>query len=116
MSYLKINTFTMISNTPHPPYYAVIFSSIRTPNNAGYAETNALMNELALLQDGFLGMENASSEIGITISYWSNLEAIKHWKEDVDHQKAQIEGQKTWYRQYKVRIAKVERDYSFLKK
>lgn len=106
----------MISNTPHPPYYAVIFSSVRTNDNAGYAETNAFMNELALQQKGFLGMENASSDIGISISYWSNLEAIKKWKENLDHQKAQVEGQKTWYRQYKVRIAKVERDYDFLKK
>ena len=106
----------MISNTPHPPYYAVIFSSVRTTDNAGYAETNAFMNELALQQKGFLGMENACSDIGISISYWSNLEAIKKWKENLDHQKAQVEGQKTWYRQYKVRIAKVERDYDFFKK
>jgi|TARA_B110000967_G_scaffold42852_1_gene42928 heme-degrading monooxygenase HmoA len=106
----------MISNTPPPPYYAVIFSSVRTNDNEGYAEMNALMNELALQQDGFLGMENASSEIGISISYWRDVEAIKHWKENLDHQKAQREGQKRWYSQYKVRIAKVERDYDFLKK
>ena len=89
---------------------------MRTTDNAGYAKTNAFMNELALQQKGFLGMENASSDIGISISYWSNLEAIKKWKENLDHQKAQVEGQKTWYRQYKVRIAKVERDYDFFKK
>jgi heme-degrading monooxygenase HmoA len=106
----------MISNTPPPPYYAVIFTSVRTNDNEGYAETDALMSELALQQDGFLGMEHASSEIGITISYWRDVESIKHWKDNLDHQKAQIEGQKTWYSQYKVRIAKVERDYDFLKK
>ena len=105
----------MISNTPPPPYYAVIFSSVRTNDNKGYSEMNALMNELALQQEGFLGMENASSEIGISISYWSSLEAIKRWKDNLDHQKAQREGQKRWYGQYKVRIAKVERDYDFLK-
>lgn len=77
---------------------------------------NALMNELALRHEGFLGMENASSEIGISVSYWSSLEALKRWKDNLDHQKAQIEGQKRWYSQYKVRIAKVERDYDFLKK
>ena len=74
------------------------------------------MSELAHQQDGFLGMENASSEIGISISYWRDVETIKRWKDDLDHQKAQREGQKTWYSQYKVRIAKVERDYDFLKK
>ena len=106
----------MISNTPPPPYYAVIFSSVRTADNEGYAETDALMNELALQQEGFLGIEYASSEIGITISYWRDVEAIKRWKDNLDHQKAQIEGKKTWYSQYKVRIAKVERDYDFIKK
>ena len=106
----------MISNTPPPPYYAVIFSSVRTADTEGYAEMNSLMNELALQQEGFLGIEYASSEIGITISYWKDLEAIKRWKDNLDHQKAQIEGKKTWYSQYKVRIAKVERDYDFLKK
>ena len=106
----------MISNTPPPPYYAVIFSTVRTTNTDGYAEINALMNALALQQKGFLCMENAHSDIGITVSYWSNLESIKKWKADLDHQKAQSEGQKTWYSQYKVRIAKVERDYEFSKK
>jgi heme-degrading monooxygenase HmoA len=106
----------MISNTPPPPYYAVIFSSIKTKDNEGYAKMNALMNKLALQQKGFLGMENANSEIGISVSYWSDLEAIKLWKENLDHQKAQVEGQKKWYLEYKVRIAKVERDYDFLKK
>jgi len=106
----------MISNTPHPPYYAVIFSSVRTTNTDGYAEINALMNTLALQQKGFLGMENAHSDIGITVSYWSDLESIKKWKADLDHQKAQIKGQKIWYQQYKINIAKVERDYEFFKK
>ena len=106
----------MISNTPLPPYYAVIFSSVRTTENEGYAEMNALINKLILLQDGFLGMENANAEIGISISYWKDLESIRHWKKNLNHQKAQIKGQKTWYSQYKVRISKVERDYEFLKK
>ena len=106
----------MISNTPPPPYYAVIFSSVRTADNEGYSEMNVLMNELALEKDGFLGMENASSEIGISISYWNDLEAIKRWKNNLEHQEAQAEGQKRWYKHYKVRIAKVERDYEFLKK
>ena len=106
----------MLSNTPPPPYYAVIFSSLRTKNNDTYAETNALMNQLALKQDGFLGMEHASSEIGVSISYWSDLEAIKKWKENLAHKEAQEKGRQLWYSQYKVRIAKVEREYEFLKK
>ncbi|CAI8227188.1 MAG: Uncharacterised protein [Formosa sp. Hel1_33_131] len=106
----------MLSNTPPPPYYAVIFSSLRTKNNDDYAETNALMNQLALKQDGFLGMEDASSDIGISISYWRDLAAIKKWKENLAHKDAQEKGRQLWYHQYKVRIANVEREYEFLKK
>lgn len=105
----------MISNTPLPPYYAVIFSSLRTDNNAGYTETNALMNQLVIQQDGFLGMESAQSEIGVTISYWRDLAAIKTWKENLLHKDTQKKGQQLWYSQYKVRFAKVERDYEFQK-
>jgi len=105
----------MISNTPLPPYYAVIFSSLRTDNNAGYTETNALMNQLVIQQDGFLGMESAQSEIGVTISYWRDLAAIKTWKENLLHKDTQKKGQQLWYSHYKVRIAKVERDYEFQK-
>jgi len=44
------------------------------------------------------------------------LEAIKRWKEHLEHQNAQREGQNRWYQHYNVRIAKVERAYEFLKK
>ena len=104
----------MFSNTPPPPYYAVIFSSVRTTDTKGYSEMNARMNALALEQDEFLGMENAESEIGISISYWNDLESIKQWKANLDHRNAQEEGKKRWYSHYKVRIAKVECDYEFL--
>lgn len=106
----------MFSNTPPPPYYAVIFSSVRTTDTKGYSDMNARMNVLALEQEGFLGMENAQSEIGISISYWNDLESIKQWKANLDHQNAQVEGKKRWYSHYKVRIAKVEHDYEFLKR
>ena len=105
----------MFSKTPPPLYYAVIFSSVRSTDTKGYAEMNARMNALAIKQEGFLGMENAQSEIGISISYWSDLKSIKDWKNNLDHQNAQTEGQNRWYLHYKVRIAKVERDYEFLK-
>ena len=106
----------MLSNTPPPPYYAVIFSSLRTKNDQDYAETNTLMNRLALKQNGFLGMEDARSDLSISISYWRDLAAIKKWKENVLHIDAQEKGRQLWYHQYKVRIAKVEREYEFLKK
>jgi heme-degrading monooxygenase HmoA len=60
-------------------------------------------------------MEDARSNVGVSVSYWRDLESIKKWKKNIDHQKAQQQGQRLWYSRYKVRIAKVERDYEFIK-
>lgn len=95
------------------PYYAVIFTSTRTAVDDGYAEMATKMVELAQQQEGFLGVESARNDIGITVSYWSDLDSIKNWKNQLDHLEAQQKGQSTWYQNYTVRIALVEREYSF---
>ena len=77
-----------IAKTPKPPYYAVIFTSIRTAGDNGYAEMAARMDELAQQQDGFLGIESAREEIGITVSYWRDLESIRRWHENAEHKLA----------------------------
>jgi heme-degrading monooxygenase HmoA len=94
-------------------YYAVIFTSTRTEVEEGYAEMAIKMVELAKAQPGYIGMESARSEIGITVSYWESLEAIKNWKANMEYLEAQEKGKTTWYKNYKVRIAKVEREYEF---
>ena len=103
----------MISKTPYPPYYAVIFTSLRTDGDKGYDKTANRMLELVKEQKGFLGMESARSEVGITVSYWKTLGAIQDWKKNIEHQIAQKNGKEKWYAAYKVRICKVERDYEF---
>ena len=102
---------TNISKTPRPPYYAVIFTSLRKPGDNGYAEMADRMVELAGQQDGFLGIESAREDIGITVSYWRDLESVKAWKENTEHRSAQKKGHESWYASFKVRISKVERDY-----
>ena len=103
----------MISSTSEPPYYAVIFSSIKNENIKDYVETSARMVELAKQQEGFLGIESASGEPDITVSYWKDLESIKKWKANYEHQLAQEKGKTEWYKSFKTRIALVERDYGF---
>ena len=103
----------MIANTPSPPYYSVIFTSIRTEGDNGYSEMADKMLELAKQQEGFLGVESARDELGITVSYWKDLNSIKKWKENSEHQVAIEKGKKEWYKNYKVRVAKVEKDYEF---
>ncbi|MGN7512774.1 MAG: antibiotic biosynthesis monooxygenase family protein [Allomuricauda sp.] len=97
------------------PYYAVIFSSLRTAGDKGYAQMAEEMETLARKQAGFLDIESARDGMGITVSYWESLEAIADWKANMDHKQAQKNGIKTWYSWYKVRICKVEREYEFNK-
>ena len=103
----------MISKTPEPPYYAVIFTSLRTEGDHGYAAAADRMIELAGKQPGFLGVEHAREDLGITVSYWKDLESIKKWKLHAEHTVARNRGRTEWYKNFKVRIARVERDYEF---
>lgn len=103
----------MISETPNAPYYCVIFTSERTAVEEGYDSMSERMVVLAKIQPGFLGVESAREEVGITISYWKSLEAIKEWKFQTEHSVAREKGKSTWYKKFKVRICKVERDYGF---
>jgi heme-degrading monooxygenase HmoA len=105
----------MIAETPKTPYYAVIFTSIRTDGDNEYADMAEQMVELAKQQDGFLGVESARNEIGITVSYWRDLDSIRKWKENSEHKIARENGRKIWYKSFKTRIAKVESDYDFYK-
>ncbi len=100
------------ATTPKPPYYAVIFTSIRNDGDNGYGETAKQMLELASKQPGFLGFETARQEIGISVSYWSTLEAIKAWKENTTHRQAQHRA-KDWHKSFRVRVCRVEREYGF---
>lgn len=103
----------MLAKTPTPPYYAVIFTSVKMENDEGYDEMATRMVELAQQQPGFLGVESARNEIGITVSYWTDLVSIKKWREHAEHIIAREKGRADWYKAFKTRIAKVERDYGF---
>lgn len=97
------------------PYFAVIFTSTYTENTEGYVEMAHKMESLAKLQEGFLGMDSAREEVGITVSYWESLDAIRNWKQNSEHLLAQQKGKEYWYNSYNVRICKVERAYEFMK-
>lgn len=95
------------------PYYAVIFTSILNQDSEGYLAMAEQMEGLAKEQKGFLGIDSARNEIGITISYWKDEESIKAWKQQNDHIMAQKMGKEKWYKSYSVRVARVEREYGF---
>lgn len=100
-------------NKDFKPYYAVIFSSLKNEADYGYTEMALKMEQLAKEQPGFMGLESARNEIGITVSYWESLEAIANWKNNSEHLLAQQKGISDWYQWYDIKICKVEREYSF---
>jgi heme-degrading monooxygenase HmoA len=102
-----------IATTPATPYFAVIFTSIRTDGDNGYGKMSDAMVASAAKQPGFLGVESAREDVGITVSYWDSLEAISAWKQNAAHLVAQKLGRENWYAAYKLRICRVERDYEF---
>ena len=93
------------------PYYAVIFFSTLADNAEGYGTMADRMVELAREQEGFIDVESAARTtegFGITVSYWRDL-----GKAQSEHAAAQRMGRDAFYRSYKLRIARVEREYSF---
>lgn len=106
-----------IAKTPKAPYYAVIFTSIRTSGDNGYAKVGDEIDNIVSKQKGFLGVESVRDKdgFGLTISYWDSLESINEWKYNVPHMEAKDMAKKMWYSKYMIRICKVESDNYFEK-
>lgn len=102
------------SDTPPPPYFAVIFTSRLSHDDGGYEAMGIGLAKLAENQPGYLGMETTrgTHRLGITVSYWRDEESILAWKADMKHLLAQKSGIERWYEHYELRVARVERAYS----
>jgi heme-degrading monooxygenase HmoA len=106
----------MMVDTLAVPYYAVIFTSLRTAqDDPGYQRAAQRMLERVREQPGFLGVESVRGEdgLGITVSYWSSEAAILAWKHDPEHAAIREQGRSTWYQECTTRVVKVERNYSY---
>lgn len=104
------------ARTPPPPYYAVVFTNTRTAEDpAGYAAAAGRMVELASGRPGCLGVESVrdADGRGVTVSYWTDLDAIAGWRDDAEHAEAQRLGHEKWYEAFELRICRVERAYGF---
>jgi heme-degrading monooxygenase HmoA len=101
--------------TPEPPYYAVVFTSLRTPGDDGYAQASAEMFALVQEQPGFLGADSARSPdgLGITVAYFRDEDAIAAWRANAEHTVVRRTGRERWYDHYAIHVAKVERAYRF---
>lgn len=110
-----IDRMSKFADTPDGAYYAVIFTSQRTPGDDGYGEMADEMAQLVSQQPGFLGAESVRGQdgFGITISYWDSLDSIDKWKAQDAHRQAQTAGREKWYEKYSVRVMKLERQHGF---
>ncbi|MGW4298531.1 antibiotic biosynthesis monooxygenase family protein [Streptomyces sp. NPDC004646] len=97
------------------PYYAAVFTAVRTANQRGYGETNARMEDLVRSLPGFLGMDHAQNPGGlsITVAYFRDADALTEWRTNTEHRAAQQRGRDDWYQSYTLHVAKVERSHGF---
>jgi heme-degrading monooxygenase HmoA len=98
--------------TPKPPYVAVIFSTEQSADLEGYAAMAERMLELARQQPGFLGVESAhEAALGITVSYWRDLDAVHAWGTHPEHLEAQRLGRERWYDSWRLRVVEVTSEH-----
>ena len=98
---------------------AVIFTSTRSVNSdAKYQEWSTRMEELVAKQSGYIshiGFRDSQTRQGVTISYFEDEDSIRKWKVLNEHLEAQKLGREEFYEEYSVKIAVVNREYSWAK-
>ncbi|MEV7187164.1 antibiotic biosynthesis monooxygenase [Kitasatospora sp. NPDC093102] len=100
-----------------PPYYAAVFTAVRTQDQSGYSETNDRMEDLVKDIPGYLGMDHAQTPGGlsVTVGYFRDADALTEWRTNAEHRAAQKRGQAEWYERYTLHVAKVERSHGFVR-
>jgi heme-degrading monooxygenase HmoA len=98
-------------------YFAVIFTAQRSLSGDDIYDIMAdRMVLLARRQPGFLGVESVRGDdgIGITVSYWVDRDAIANWRQQAEHLAAQALGRQEFYDWYRVRVAEVVAERTFI--
>jgi heme-degrading monooxygenase HmoA len=96
--------------------YAVIFEVWpRDGRRQDYLDIAAALRPLLEEIDGFLSIERFESltEPGkiLSLSFWRDERAIAEWRRLEAHREAQAEGRAEVFRDYRLRVAAVVRDY-----
>ena len=97
---------------------SVIFVAQRTDaDDAGYARAADLMDRIAAQQDGYIGMDSTRGPdgLGITVSYWTNEDSAKAWRDHPEHAAIRDAGRDRWYSDYSLHVAQVTRSYDWKK-
>ena len=95
---------------------AVIFEVEPHPaRKQEYLDTAAALREELLSIDGFISVERFQSltnpEKILSLSLWRDEAAVKAWRSKANHRDAQRAGREGIFRDYRLRVASVIRDY-----
>lgn len=94
--------------------YAVIFRAEVNTLDDAYIENAKHLRQLAFSRYGCIDFVSSyEAGVEIAISYWKDEASIALWKQDIEHLAAQKNGRNSWYKSYRVQVAKIVRDYQY---
>ena len=96
--------------------YAVIFEVEPAPGRVGdYLDLAARLRPELERIDGFVSIERFRSLTNegriLSLSFWRDEAAIARWRRQSQHREAQIAGRTGVFRDYRLRVVAVVRDY-----
>lgn len=103
--------------SPSAARFAVIFHAelvAGAMEDPDYQATSARLRALAFDEyecRDFVSYAEGDREI--TISFWSDLDAVRRWKDAPEHKKAREHARSRWYRWYRVQVVAIERQYEY---
>ena len=96
--------------------YAVIFEVEPEPKHRHeYLDIAAQLRPELEKIDGFISVERFQSLTNegkiLSLSFWRDDEAVANWRRHEQHRQAQLAGRAGIFRNYRLRVASVMRDY-----
>ena len=97
--------------------YAVIFEVYPTKNGKDeYLKIASNLKEFLQNREGFISIERFQSLVDenklLSLSFWEDEKAIEIWRNLFEHRIAQDKGNAEIFQDYRIRVAKVERNYT----
>ena len=97
--------------------YAVIFEvELNEGGQEKYLAIAAKLKELLVTMPGFISIERFESLVNegklLSLSFWESKEDIAYWKKNLDHMNAQSQGRAKLFKDYRIRLAEVYKDYT----
>ena len=96
--------------------YAVIFEvETKAGRQSDYLDIAAALRLKLEAIDGFISIERfeSLSKKGklLSLSFWRDAEAVKRWREHLEHRAAQDKGRGEIFADYRISVVAVERQY-----